>query len=54
MTSPANIQSIEKTTGKSWQQWVDELDAAGARDLPHIEIARRLYQQLEGKLENHT
>jgi len=33
---------VAKKTGRTWQQWVDELDRAGAASLPHAKIARLL------------
>ena len=53
MTKPINIASIEKATHKSWEQWVEELDESGARELSHTELARKLYDQLDGTLESH-
>ncbi|HCH34113.1 MAG: hypothetical protein UY35_C0003G0058 [Candidatus Saccharibacteria bacterium GW2011_GWC2_48_9] len=53
MTKPMNIASIEKATNKPWEQWVRELDESGARALSHTDLARKLYDQLSGKLENH-
>lgn len=53
MTKPMNTASIEKATNKSWELWVTELDESGARELSHTELARRLYDQLDGILENH-
>lgn len=53
MTKPQATKGIEKATNKSWQQWMNELDEMGARDMTHTEIARKLYDQLDGKLENH-
>lgn len=53
MTKPINTRSIEKATGKPWVQWVEELDARGARELEHKELARQLYDELNGKLDNH-
>lgn len=48
-----NTDSIEKATNKSWQQWVKELDAMGGRTMTHKDIARKLYDQLAGTIENH-
>ncbi len=53
MTKPINTASIEKATHKSWSQWVSELDESGARELSHTELARKLYDQLDGSIENH-
>lgn len=48
MTKPINTESIEKSTGKLWNVWVHELDAAGARELSHAELAKLVNEQLEG------
>jgi len=53
MTKPISTASFEKATHKSWEQWIDELDQMGAREMTHTELARKLYDQLDGKLENH-
>ena len=53
MTKPINISSIEKATSKSWQQWVKELDESGARKLSHADLARKMHDELKGKVENH-
>lgn len=53
MTKPVNVASIEKATSKSWDQWVSELDESGARELSHTDLARKLYYQLSGIVENH-
>lgn len=31
---------VKERTGRSWEEWVRELDAAGAREMPHREIAK--------------
>lgn len=38
MTRPMNIDSFERATSRPWSAWVDALDRAGARGLPHAEI----------------
>lgn len=53
MTKPINTASIEKATDKPWKQWVKELDQRGARDMTHTELARKLYDELDGQLDNH-
>lgn len=50
MTKAANVHSIEKATGRSWESWVGFLDAMKARKMPHAEIAKAVYPEL--KLEN--
>ncbi len=39
MTKPANLESIEKATGKAWQEWVAYLDDQAASAKTHKEIA---------------
>lgn len=40
----ANIsdESVRAATGKTWGEWIAVLDVAGARDMPHKEIAQWL------------
>ena len=38
--------AVQAKTGKGWQEWFALLDAAGARQMSHKEIAARLYDQL--------
>jgi uncharacterized protein YndB with AHSA1/START domain len=37
--------AVEKKTGRGWKQWFAVLDAAGAKELPHKEIARYLHAE---------
>ena len=53
MTRPINTDSIANATSMSWEEWVRELDARGARKMSHTELARKLYDELDGTLENH-
>ena len=38
--------AVYRTTGRSWQEWFAILDAAGAINMKHKEIAQCLYQKL--------
>ena len=40
MVRPSNTAGIATATGRSWVEWVELLDAAGARELNHTQIAR--------------
>jgi hypothetical protein len=42
MTRAIDIVSVERGTGKPWRHWLAFLEKAGARDLPHGTIARRV------------
>lgn len=46
MTKPSNISAIEKTTKQSWSEWLTYLEAIGAKDLTHKEIAQKVYDKL--------
>lgn len=35
-------EAVRAKTGKTWQEWIDTLDTAGARDLSHQEISALL------------
>jgi uncharacterized protein YndB with AHSA1/START domain len=39
---PVSEEAVRKATGRAWQEWFVLLDQAGAIELPHREIARRL------------
>jgi hypothetical protein len=38
--------AVEAKTGKTWQEWLALLDAAGAREMDHKSIAAYLHKQL--------
>ncbi len=48
-----NTDSITKATNKPWEQWVNEIEAAGGRNMSHTELARKLYDELAGKIDSH-
>lgn len=52
MTKPQNIESIEKATDKSWNEWRRLLNDAGARELEHKAIAELAQQELTGKIDS--
>ena len=52
MTKPANIESIEKGTGKSWDEWLEFFTRVGAEKLNHPDIAKKAYEQLEATNDN--
>jgi len=41
---PISEEAVRKATGKNWKQWCAVLDKAGARRMPHREIAAYLYK----------
>lgn len=42
--APVRDEAVRKATGKSWAEWVTELDAAGAETMSHTEIAHMLQE----------
>jgi hypothetical protein len=52
MTKPANIEAIEKTTEFTWDEWMQYLEKAGAKDMEHRQIADLAYKKLKDQLEN--
>jgi hypothetical protein len=51
-TRPQNLDSIEKGTGITWDEWLDWLNSQGAKDLSHTEIAKLVNQKLKDKIES--
>ena len=51
-TKPGSIRGIETATNKQWNEWVELLDRAGARDLDHTAIAELVFKELDGKVES--
>lgn len=52
MAKPANIEAIERATGRNWDEWLRSLEAAGAKDLDHKDLATRVEAELAGKVDN--
>ncbi|NJM30671.1 MAG: hypothetical protein HC855_11700, partial [Rhizobiales bacterium] len=40
MVKPIDTQSIERFTGRPWQEWFSWLNKKSARAMPHSQIAR--------------
>ena len=51
-TKPSAFRSIETATNKQWNEWVELLDRAGARDLDHKVIAELVFRELDGKVDS--
>ncbi len=43
MAQPISSEAIQKATGKSWDEWLKFFDQIGARELPHKDIAQKVY-----------
>ena len=46
-TPPVSDAAIAARTGRTWAQWVTELDRVGARTLSHTEIAEVVHRRFE-------
>ena len=51
-TRAGNVPALERASGRSWQEWLDLFEAAGAAKLSHPEIARVALAALPAALEN--
>lgn len=51
-TKAENIPAIERASGRSWSDWLDLFEAAGAAKLPHPEIARIARAAMPDSLQN--
>lgn len=52
MSENTKIESIERTTKKTWDEWLAFMDSIGAKDLDHHKIATKVLEQLMGTAEN--
>ncbi len=52
MTKKSRIQSVERATNRPWEEWLQFMDGINARDLSHHEIATKVLEELEGKVDN--
>lgn len=48
MTKAQNIAAIEQATHRSWDEWVSLLNAQGAAELTHTELAKLVNNELAG------
>ena len=46
MTKPSNITGIEKTTNRTWEEWLTFFESIQADQLDHPTIAKHAYDQL--------
>lgn len=52
MSENTKIESIERATSKTWDEWLVFMDSIGAKDLNHHEIATKVLEQLMGATES--
>ena len=51
MVKPTNISAITKATNRPWDDWVAALDAAGAREMNHGDIAKQALKLMPEPVE---
>ncbi|MEX5716986.1 hypothetical protein [Geodermatophilus maliterrae] len=51
MATNPRIGPVERATGRTWDDWLRFMDHIGAERLDHRAIALRVYQELDGTLE---
>ena len=51
MVKPTNISAITKATTRPWDDWVAALDAAGAREMNHGDIAKQALKLMPEPVE---
>lgn len=52
LTKRSNIAALERATERSWPEWLEIFDAAGAARLSHPEIAHVALNAMPGSLQN--
>ena len=51
MDTNSRIRPVERATGRTWDEWVQFMDAHDAKNLDHHQIALKVYRELEGTIE---
>ena len=52
MTTNARIKAVERATNRTWDEWLRYMDGIGASKLSHHEIATKVLEELDGKIDN--
>ncbi len=51
MATNSRIEPVERATHRTWDQWLQFMDAIGAENLDHKGIALKVYEELDGTIE---
>ena len=51
MAANARIKPVERATNRSWDEWLRFMDGIDAANLDHHQIALKVYEELDGTLE---
>lgn len=52
MATNSRIKSVERATNRTWEEWLQFMEAIGAKHLSHHEIATKVLEEMDGKIEN--
>jgi hypothetical protein len=52
MATNSRIKSVERATHKTWDEWLKFMEMIGANQLNHHEIATKVLEELDGKVDN--
>ncbi len=51
MATNPRIKPVERATNRSWEEWLEFMDAIDAHNLDHKQIALKVYEELDGTIE---
>jgi hypothetical protein len=51
MATIARIKPVKRATNRTWDQWLQFMDAIDAKNLDHKQIALKVYEELDGTIE---
>jgi hypothetical protein len=51
MATNAQIKPVERATDTTWDEWLQFMDGIGATELDHKAIALKVYEELEGSID---
>ncbi len=52
MATDARIKAVERSTHRTWEEWLRYMDGISAATLSHHAIATHVLEELDGKIEN--
>jgi hypothetical protein len=52
MAANSRIEAVERATNRTWDEWLRFMDSIGATKLSHHEIATRVLEELDGRIDN--
>ncbi len=51
MATNSRIKPVERATNRTWDEWLRFMDGIGAKDLDHKAIALKVYEELDGTVD---